>query len=261
MDLINLFKYIKSADSEALYEKWLSFLTNSQFDFTGLQSISFLENCPVMTDLQGNKFKIDFIEDRTNYHKKKSNIKSELISRALGGGRLGLRLLDLTAGLAIDSVFLAQLGFTVTALERNPLIFLALEQALAQYKQQQQLLSSDFPYLALNFQYSSAQDFLNATSPDFDVIYFDPMFPQKTKSALPRQEMVFFKNLVGSDLDADQVLQQALNMPGVKRVVVKRPLKAPCIGDVKPQHTLEGKLIRFDIYNKVTHAKKVSDEN
>lgn len=256
-----MFKYIKSADSEALYEKWLSFLTKSRFDFSGLQAISFLENCPVMTDLQGNKFKIDFIEDRTNYHKKKSNIKSELISRALGGGRLGLRLLDLTAGLAIDSVFLAQLGFTVTALERNPLIFLALEQALAQYKQQQQLLSSDYPDLALDFQYSSAQDFLNATSPDFDVIYFDPMFPQKTKSALPRQEMVFFKNLVGSDLDADQVLQQALNMPGVKRVVVKRPLKAPCIGDVKPQHTLEGKLIRFDIYNKAIHAIKVSDEN
>ena len=82
---------------------------------------------------------------------------------------------------------------------------------------------------------------------DIDVIYFDPMFPEKTKSALPRQEMVFFKALVGTDEDGSEVLKATLKLKKIKRVVVKRPLKAPVLG-LKPTGEIKGKLIRFDIY-------------
>ena len=73
------------------------------------------------------------------------------------------------------------------------------------------------------------------------------LFPEKEKSALPRQEMVFFKSLVGADEDAAIVLTKALKLSGIKRVVVKRPLKAPVLYG-KPSGSLKGKLIRFDIY-------------
>ena len=192
---------------------------------------------PRIVDPHGNKFLIDFEGDRKNYFKKKSTIKKEIIGRALGAGRLGIKVLDLSAGLAIDAVFLSQLGFEVTAVERNPLIFLALQHAQAASENK----------LQINFQFGRAQDFLVSSSETFDLIYFDPMFPEKIKSALPRQEMVFFRSLVGQDSDADQVLQLALRKPNVKRVVVKRPIKAPILFR-KPMSQIEGKLIRFYIY-------------
>ena len=59
--------------------------------------------------------------------------------------------------------------------------------------------------------------------------------------------MVFFRHLVGADEDADKVLQKALQKLQAERVVVKRPLKAPCLLK-KPMSQIEGKLVRFDIY-------------
>lgn len=190
-----------------------------------------------MQDLSGNKFKIDFINDKKNYQKIKQSMKKELIARAMGSGRYGDKVLDLSAGLGIDSVFLAQLGFSVTALERNPLIYYALSEAQKQ--------CSD---LDVKFVFSEALEFLQNTQEEFPVIYFDPMFPDKTKSALPRQEMVFFRQMVGADEDAAKVLETSIQRQGARRIVVKRPIKAPWLGDRKPQSSIAGKLIRFDIY-------------
>ncbi len=237
MDPLKNFKFITGEVSEEKAFAWLKFLQLQNFDFGLIKEIDFLTGPPKIFDMNGNKFCIDFAEDRRNYHKKKSTMKKELIGRALGAGRAGLRVLDLSAGLAIDAVFLAQLGFEVTALERNPLIFLALNEGHLTFSEE----------LKLKFQFASAELILQNLSEDFDVIYFDPMFPEKVKSALPRQEMVFFRNLVGSDSDAAQVLQLALQQKSVRRVVVKRPIKAPFLLK-KPHSQIVGKLVRFDIY-------------
>lgn len=187
----------------------------------------------------------DFINDKKNYHKKKTSIKSELISRAMGAGKNGLRVLDLSAGMGIDAIFLSQLGYKVVALERNKSIFNSLHQAWKHLNDEQRQ--------KVSFINSDAIDFLNTSDEPFDIIYFDPMFPEKKKSALPKKEMVLFRQLVGDDLDADQVLKEALNHKTAKRVVVKRPVKAKPLLK-KPNHQLLGKLVRFDIYG-VNHAK------
>ena len=78
------------------------------------------------------------------------------------------------------------------------------------------------------------------------VIYLDPMFPQKKKSSLPRKEMVLFRSLVGDDTDSEELLQIALKT-AKERVVVKRPLKsAPILKE--PQHSFEGNSVRYDLY-------------
>ncbi len=41
------------------------------------------------------------------------------------------------------------------------------------------------------------------------VVYLDPMFPHKQKSALVKKEMRVFQSLVGPDLDADGLLAPA----------------------------------------------------
>ena len=81
------------------------------------------------------------------------------------------------------------------------------------------------------------------------MIYLDPMFPHRDKSSLVKKEMRVFQPLVGSDPDADALLDAALAL-ATHRVVVKRPRKAPCLTGPAPGYTLEGKSSRFDIYPK-----------
>ena len=63
---------------------------------------------------------------------------------------------------------------------------------------------------------------LDPNSDYADVVYLDPMYPHKQKSALVKKEMRVFQHLVGADLDADELLLPALQL-AKKRVVVKRP--------------------------------------
>ena len=232
--------FVHSGDAVAVAkaEKWSEFLTRNQFDFGLVDRIDMTTPCPQIYDSAGNRFSVDFVENRQNYQKKKLNMKAELLSRALGAGKYGFNVMDLSAGLAVDAVFLAQLGYQVTSIERNPLIFLALEEALTHK-----------PELSLQFKFGEALDYLAGGPAGPEIIYFDPMFPEKTKSALPKQEMVFFRNLVGRDEDALQILESAIRKSGVKRVAVKRPVKAPAL--LKTTTTIEGKLVRFDLYQGV----------
>ena len=79
------------------------------------------------------------------------------------------------------------------------------------------------------------------------VIYLDPMFPHRDKSAQVKKEMRLFRPLAGDDDDAPALLDAALAL-ATHRVVVKRPRKAPAIAGKPPSYTLEGKSSRFDIY-------------
>jgi 16S rRNA (guanine1516-N2)-methyltransferase len=189
---------------------------------------------------RGFHLKYDFDNNRIDYNRSQIG-KKEPLARALGIEKGVKNVLDLSMGLAVDSVFLSQLGFQVTSLERNGLLhFLALEG---------QKISSRPVVRSIQFLHSEALSYLQSHSlaPQIS-IYFDPMFPEKKKSALPRQEMQFFKKLVGADEDAAEVLKLAIEK-NVNRVVVKRPVKAePLWG--KPSHQLKTKLVRYDVYMK-----------
>jgi 16S rRNA (guanine1516-N2)-methyltransferase len=80
-----------------------------------------------------------------------------------------------------------------------------------------------------------------------DVVYLDPMYPHRDKSALVKKEMRIFQSLVGADLDADGLLAPALALAS-KRVVVKRPDYAEDLGGVKPSTVIAQKKNRFDVY-------------
>ena len=95
--------------------------------------------------------------------------------------------------------------------------------------------------------FADAKVYLTTLKSDFDIIYFDPMFPEKKKSALAKQEMMFFRDFVGSDEDSADVIELILKAKKVKRLVTKRPLKAEPLYR-KPIASIKGKLIRFDIY-------------
>ena len=99
----------------------------------------------------------------------------------------------------------------------------------------------------MQLHFSSGYDYLQ--NHQTDVVYLDPMFPHKKKSALVKKEMRVFQGVVGADLDADNLLAAALNAARY-RVVVKRPDYAPFLNDKKPTMSITTKKNRFDVYVK-----------
>ena len=157
------------------------------------------------------------------------------------------RVLDATAGLGRDAFVLASLGCSVTLIERQPLIAALLEDGLARAA-----LDRDVAPIAAQMQLlnGNAIELMRAWQGEPpQVIYLDPMFPHRDKSALVKKEMRLFRPFVGDDLDAPALLEAALNLAS-HRVVVKRPRKAPLIEGAKPGYALEGKSSRYDIYPK-----------
>jgi len=84
-----------------------------------------------------------------------------------------------------------------------------------------------------------------------DVVYLDPMYPHRTKSALVKKEMRALRALVGDDEDA-ALLLQAARQCALKRVVVKRPKGAPLLDGTKPSGDVQSKNTRYDIYPVIT---------
>jgi 16S rRNA (guanine1516-N2)-methyltransferase len=80
-----------------------------------------------------------------------------------------------------------------------------------------------------------------------DVIFLDPMYPARNKSALVKKEMQMLQELIGHEPDTEQLLNTALSAAG-KRVVVKRPRTAPALGEIPPSHSIKGKTTLFDVY-------------
>lgn len=183
---------------------------------------------------------VDFDNNKKDYFRKSPKGGQELLLKAVAGEKKLKNVLDLSAGLAIDAVFLSQNGFQVTALERNAELFRILRSALE--KTQREDLK------ALRFIHTDSKKFLSDLHEDhfYQVAYFDPMYPEKKKTALPRKEMQIFRQLVGRDEDSAEVLRLALSK-NFQRIVVKRPIKAePLLPPVV--HSFKGNSIRYDLY-------------
>lgn len=193
-----------------------------------------------LLDSQGRRLEIDFDKNHLDYARKGHRGKSELIAKALGASKGYKKILDLSVGMAVDSVFLCQLGFEVIGVERSPILYALLSEAFQ--KTQNPLLKK------YQLHFDDSLNFLKTQKGkvEIDAIYFDPMYPHKKKSALPKQEMVVFRELVGDDLDSTEVFQEALSWP-VHRVVVKRPLHAEVLGE-RCTHSYTGKVVRYDTY-------------
>jgi 16S rRNA (guanine1516-N2)-methyltransferase len=185
---------------------------------------------------------IDFLSPAAEYRRLHSGRK-QLIAKAVGiKSNKTLTVLDTTAGFGQDAVILAQLGCEVTMLERSPIIYALLQDALIRAKN-----NPEFAKLKLSLINCDAISYLKTIVTAPDVIYLDPMYPHRTKSALNKNTMRILRKIVGDDLDAAELLQAAKKIAG-KRVVVKRPRLAPAISNLKPDVVYIGKSSRFDVY-------------
>lgn len=196
----------------------------------------------------------EFVTGKMGYRREHGGGAGQLVARAVGlqKTKAGLHVLDATAGLGQDAFVLASLGCRVSLFERNPVIHALLADGLARAA-----LNVDCAPIIerMTLQRGSSIDWLADVAGDVDadrgavadVIYLDPMFPHRDKSALVKKEMQVFRTLVGDDDDSERLLDAALAVARY-RVVVKRPRKAPAIGGPEPGTRIEGKSSRYDIY-------------
>ena len=184
---------------------------------------------------------INFLDEKLQYRSSHGAL-GEMVAKACSA-KLKPTVLDLTAGLGRDSYLLASLGCKVKMVERNPIMFALLNDALKRLK-------STSAELDLELIFADSKTLLASTDENIkaDVVYVDPMHPHRTKSALVKKEMRILREVVGEDLDKNDLLKVALRLAN-KRVVVKWPLKAKLDLDIKPSGSFKGKSTRFDIYS------------
>ena len=175
---------------------------------------------------------------------RQSSLHKEILARALGiKGAFRPRILDLTAGLLGDSLLFLSMGCEVFATERNPLVSFLIESSLK---------NAQHPFLSrFKFKNSEARDIL-LEKPEVDVVFYDPMFEDANLKASPKKEMRIFRELISSDLDAEDVFKLALAFEA-KRLVVKRPRLSKSLSNLKPQEFV-GKATRYDVYFSQNHG-------
>jgi 16S rRNA (guanine1516-N2)-methyltransferase len=153
-------------------------------------------------------------------------------------------LIDATAGLGRDGFLLAAAGFRLQMIEANPVVAALLADGLERARQLPELAAT---VERIHLVAGDTLDLLPALTEQPDVIYLDPMFPERTKSALVKQELRLLQLLDHKCGDPARLLPAALAVHA-KKVVVKRPLKGPPLSPMPPSYTLRGKAIRFDVY-------------
>jgi len=191
---------------------------------------------------------VDFVHGALGYRKRQAGHAREPLARAVGlkNRLLAPSVIDATGGLGRDAFMLACLGCRVTVIERAPVMAALLRDGLARAAAEPstaeiaahlQLIEDDAVH------YLTQLD--EAARPN--VVYLDPMYPERGKSALVKKEMRYLRALVGDDLDAPALLAAALRVAR-RRVVVKRPRLAAALVGPPPSTTLAGSTTRFDIY-------------
>ena len=187
-------------------------------------------------------------------HRRKSG-HNEPLGRAVGvKADKKPRVFDATAGLGRDAFVLADLGCEVELSEASPVLHFLLKHA-----HQTALLSASEKVIhaAERMTISFGDSTLRSLS-GFNIIYLDPMFPDRNKSAAVKKDLAAVQALLASESinqeiaefglrdPATELLNWALSQP-VERVVVKRPAKSSYLGGVKPSHAITGKTVRFDV--------------
>ena len=167
-------------------------------------------------------------------------VKAAKIKKAEGE----LTAVDATAGLGEDSLLLAAAGFNVTLYERNPVVYELLKDALERAAQIPELAPVVARMTAVHA--DSVAGMASLETPP-DVILLDPMFPARQKSALVKKKLQMIQKLEQPCDDEITLLLTAMEAKP-KKLIVKRPPKGDYLAGLKPDHSIEGKAVRFDCF-------------
>lgn len=204
---------------------------------TNNYELTYIEDKLSVFGVDKKPFFIDFLASKMAFRLQSISIKNELIAKACLV-KESPKIIDLTAGLGRDAFLLAYLGAQVLMIERNPILAALLEDALRRLKG-----SPIGESVQLELSNQDSLHYIDKAS----VVYLDPMHPNRTKSALVKQDLRMVKEWVGEDKDKEQLFEHAFTL-AKKRVVLKWPQKAAAISSKKPSFVYNGRSTRFEVY-------------
>lgn len=192
------------------------------------------------------KVRVDFAGGAAQYRRTKGG--GELIGKAVNH-TAHPTVWDGTGGLGRDAFVLASLGLQVNVFEQNPAVACLLSDGLMR------ALASEDAEVAqtaarIILHVGDTCALLSRLADEQgrpDVVYLDPMYPERQKSAAVKKEMAYFHGLVGEAQNEAELLASA-RRAAKKRVVVKRPRLGEFLNGEKPAYQYTGKSTRFDVY-------------
>ena len=152
---------------------------------------------------------------------------------------------DATAGFGEDSLILAAAGYHVILFEQNPIIAALLQDGLERAKGH-----PEFAEIVSRMVFREGDSIAAMREMDgpVDVIYLDPMFPERKKSGLIKKKFQLLQQLEAPADDEEELLAAAQGLkPG--RIVIKRPAKGPYMAGIRPDFTYNGNSIRYDCFS------------
>ena len=150
---------------------------------------------------------------------------------------------DATAGLGEDALLLAAAGFVVTMFEKDPVIAALLRDALER--------AARVPELApvaerMTLVEDDSVAGLRCLGFSPDVVFLDPMFPERTKSAAVKKKFQLLHHLE-RPCDNEEELVEAALAARPRKVVIKRLPKGPLLAGARPSYQVSGKAVRYDV--------------
>jgi 16S rRNA (guanine1516-N2)-methyltransferase len=189
--------------------------------------------------LKEKPFSIDFQSTRLKQRCKGAT--NELVVRAAGKITDGQNIVyDFTCGLGRDSMLLASAGFKVHMIERNPVLYLLLNDALERLRTENASLAKN-----LILSEADATTFVNKDEKPH-IVYLDPMYPtnQIGSRANVKKDTQLLHNLLtkdeGSNESNNKLLFENAVAQAICKVVVKRPLNSESLINAIPHSTLKG---------------------
>ena len=175
---------------------------------------------------------------------KQNNLQKEMLIHAvkIKGEKEKLIAIDATAGLGEDSILLAAYGYNVELYEKNPIISELLKDAMERAEKISELKDIIGRMKVHNEDSIIAMQNLKYKP---DIILLDPMFPERTKSALIKKKFQILHKIENPCSDENEMLSSAIKA-NPKKLVIKRPLKGEYLAGVKPDYSLKGSSIRYD---------------
>lgn len=175
---------------------------------------------------------------------KQSNLQKEMLIHAvkIKGEKENLIAIDATAGLGEDSILLGAYGYNVELYEKNPIISELLKDAMERAEKISELKDIIGRMKVHNEDSIIAMQNLKYKP---DIILLDPMFPERTKSALIKKKFQILHKIENPCSDENEMLSSAIKA-NPKKLVIKRPLKGEYLAGVKPDYSLKGSSIRYD---------------
>ena len=156
--------------------------------------------------------------------------------------------IDATAGFGEDSLLLAAAGFEVHLFERDETIAALLEDGLARAAEDSRLAGIvSRMHLTCGDSLNALREIAHGDGNAPDMVYLDPMFPARAKSASVKKKFQVLHHLEAPCQQEEELLRAAV-CAGPRKVVVKRPAKGALLAGMKPGYSIAGKAVRYDVF-------------